>query len=339
MSEAASASGSALAPWLQRQLSELLVQPGHARLLHGPSGLGQFALGLALVRSWLCEQPTAQGACGTCPACHGVDVHTHADLCVLLPEAVMIELGWPLSEKAQSEIDNKTRKPSREIRVEAMRDMVEFGQRTSARGRGKAVLIYPAERMNAVTANTLLKTLEEPAGDLRFVLCSEAGNLLMPTIRSRCHGHAMAWPDTAAALAWLHAQGVAPASGAVLLRAAGGRPDDALQLWAAGIHADTWLAVPKMVASGQVGVFAKWAPALVVSTLQKVCHDLLAVHFGGAPRFFAATDLPKAASAYALSAWAKSLTQSLRDANHPFNPGLMHEALVCEAQNALNSRH
>ena len=76
-----------------------------------------------------------------------------------------------------------------------MRDAVEFAQRTSGRGRGKVVLVYPAERMNHVTANALLKTLEEPAGDLRFVLASEAAHQLLPTIRSRCLGHTMVWPD------------------------------------------------------------------------------------------------------------------------------------------------
>jgi len=35
----------ALAPWLQRQLSGLLTQRGHAILLSGPSGLGQYRLG------------------------------------------------------------------------------------------------------------------------------------------------------------------------------------------------------------------------------------------------------------------------------------------------------
>ncbi|MDP0977714.1 hypothetical protein Q6265_29105, partial [Klebsiella pneumoniae] len=83
----------------------------------------------------------------------------------LMPEVQMMALGWPLPEKAQADIDDKKRKPSKEIRVEAMRDAVEFCQRTSARGRGKAVLVYPAEQMNAITANALLKTLEEPPGD------------------------------------------------------------------------------------------------------------------------------------------------------------------------------
>ena len=43
------------APWIQRQLETLLAQRGHAWLLQGPSGLGQFELGLSLVQAWLCE--------------------------------------------------------------------------------------------------------------------------------------------------------------------------------------------------------------------------------------------------------------------------------------------
>ena len=110
---------------------------------------------------------------------------------MLMPETHMLERGWPLPEKAQAEIDEKKRKPSKEIRVDAMREAIEFAQRTSARGRGKAMLIYPAERMNAVTANALLKTLEEPPGDMRFVLATEAAHLLLPTIRSRCLTHTL----------------------------------------------------------------------------------------------------------------------------------------------------
>ena len=190
-------------PWIDQQARQLLAQRGHAWLLQGPSGLGQFSLVLALARAWLCEQSGEQGACGVCASCHAIAVRTHADLCVLMPETFMLELGWPLDEKSQSDIDEKKRKPSKEIRIEAMRDAIEFAQRTSARGRGKVVLIYPAERMNHVTANALLKTLEEPAGYVRFVLASEAAHQLLPTIRSRCQCHAMVWPAPAQALAWL----------------------------------------------------------------------------------------------------------------------------------------
>ncbi|HOZ66196.1 MAG TPA: DNA polymerase III subunit delta', partial [Burkholderiaceae bacterium] len=113
-----------VASWIAAQTQSLLKQRGHAWLLQGPSGLGQYELALQLVRAWLCDAPTAAGACGVCTSCHAIDVRTHADVCVLMPEMVMLELGWPLSEKAQQEIDDKKRKPSKEIRIDAMRDAV-----------------------------------------------------------------------------------------------------------------------------------------------------------------------------------------------------------------------
>lgn len=331
-------SAEVLSPWLRRPLTELLRQRGHAWLLQGPSGIGQYELALALASAWLCEQPTEQGtACGHCASCHAIEVRTHADLCVLMPEVAMHELSWPLDEKAQAEIDDKKRKPSREIRVEAMRDAVGFAQRTSARGRGKVVLVYPAERMNTITANALLKTLEEPVGDVRFVLASEAAWQLLPTIRSRCLGFTLPWPETAEAEAWLVAQDVPAADAAALLRAAGGRPSDALRLARAGQSPKAWALLPKAMVRGDVGALADHAPAQAVGALQKLCHDLMAVGNGAAPRFFEAADLPAAPPRLALARWSKSLASAARTAEHPFNAGLMLEALVSEARTTLNS--
>lgn len=325
--------------WIQQQLVSLLAQRGHAWLIQGPSGLGQYDLAMAMARAWLCENPTEQGACGTCGSCHAIDVRTHADLCVLMPETEMLARIWPLSEKAQGEIDDKKRKASKEIRVDAMRDAVEFSQRTSARGRGKAVVVFPAERMNNITANALLKTLEEPPGDVKFVLASEAAHQLLPTIRSRCLGHAMLWPDNAASLAWMEAKGVPAAQADVLLRASGGRPDDAVLLAQSSRDARTWGLLPKAVARGDGSGFKDWSPPQVIDVLHKLCHDVLAVKVGASPRFFEAVDLPKASSHAALSRWSKQLADASRTMEHPFNPGLMLEALVSQAQNALNSGH
>lgn len=320
------------APWIAAQTQSLLAQRGHAWLLAGPSGLGQYELALALARAWLCDQPSAAGACGHCGSCHAIDVRTHADLCVLMPEVVLQDLGWPLSEKAQNEIDSKKRKISKEIRVESMRDAIEFAQRTSARGRGKAVLVFPAERMNVVTANALLKTLEEPAGDVKFVLATDAAHQLLPTIRSRCIGHTMTWPDQHSALGWLQSQGVSPAQANVMLRAAGGRPQDALQF---APICDLWGLLPKAVQRGDVSVFKDWTPAQTLDALHKLCHDLLAVKVGAAPRFFESGDLPTGGSWQSLTNWAKALSDARRTVEHPFNAGLMQEALISQAQLAL----
>jgi DNA polymerase-3 subunit delta' len=327
------------APWIAAQRQSLVGRGGHALLLQGPSGLGQYTLALELAQAWLCESPLAHGACGQCPGCHAIAVRTHADLCVLMPETAMMALGWPLAEKAQQEIDDKKRKPSKEIRVDALRDAVEFAQRTSARGRGKVVLVYPAERMNAIAANTLLKTLEEPAGEVRFVLASEAAHQLLPTIRSRCQSHTMAWPSAEEALAWLQSQDLAPADAGVLLRAAGGRPEDALRWAQAGLTARQWSELPKAMARGELAALTDWSPAQAVDALQKVCHDLLALAAGGAPRFFAPADLPGPVAPgglQALAAWWRELADAMRTVDHPFNSGLMMEALVSQARAALH---
>lgn len=327
---------STLAPWIAAQARQLLAQRGHAWLLQGPSGLGQYGLGLSLVRAWLCEQPAEQGACGQCPSCHAIEVRTHADLCVLMPETVMIALGWPLDEKAQADIDEKKRKPSKEIRIEAMRDAIEFAQRTSARGRGKAVLIYPAERMNHVTANALLKTLEEPPGDVRFVLASEAAHLLLPTIRSRCLTHVMAWPGHDDARAWLQAQDVPAADALTLLRAAGGRPEDALHYAGSGRDPQSWRKLPCAMQRGELPLVADWSPAQLIDALHKLCHDLMARGVGAQPRYFVPEDLPTPPALERLKDWQQELVREGRTAEHTYNSGLMLEALVSRAQSALN---
>ncbi len=360
-------SADTLAPWIGAQLQALLARRGHAWLLQGPSGLGQFELGLALVRAWLCERaptlaaahgslpaegahaalgrsgggvaPAPAGACGECDSCHAIDVRAHTDLVVLMPEVEMIARGWPLSEKAQKDIDNKTRKPSKEIRVDAMRDAIEFAQRTSGRGRGKAMLVYPAERMNAVTAAALLKTLEEPPGDMRFVLATDAAHLLLPTIRSRCQSHTLRWPAEAEALAWLAQQGMPAGEGAALLRAAGGRPSDALALAQGRDSARQWALLPHALARGEVAALAELPLPEAVARLQKLCHDLLALQLGAEPRFFDAADLPeRRLPVAALTRWWSQLNQIARSAEHPLNPGLTAEWLASSARQVLNSR-
>ena len=358
-----------LAPWLQTQLEALLAQRGHAWLLGGPSGLGQFDLALALARAWLCDQPTAQGACGQCGSCHAVDVHTHADLCLLLPETLSLALGWPMDQKTQDDLDSKKRKPSKEIKVDAAREVVSFTQFTRSRGNTKVVLVFPAERMNHITANTLLKTLEEPPGAVKFILATEAAHQLLPTIRSRCLGHTMLWPDFAQALAWLGEEtAVQSRQGSVkksvqppaitdlqtLLTGAGGRPSDALA-WACGTPpneaARRWQALPKAMVGGDVSALADWAPAQAVDALQKLCHDVWAVRVGASPRFFSVDDLPPMPSdrtgrtpqspakpgLYALATWSKELNAIARTVEHPYNPGLLLESLVSRARTVLNS--
>ncbi|MCY7371094.1 MAG: DNA polymerase III subunit delta' [Polaromonas sp.] len=354
------AKAQALAPWLQSQLESMLTQRGHAWLLHGPSGLGQFELALACARAWLCESSTGQGACGQCESCHAIDVHTHPDLCALLPETLALDLGYPLDSKTQDDLDVKKRKPSKEIKVDAARDMVSFTQFTRSRGTTKVVVVFPAERMNQITSNTLLKTLEEPPGAVKFILATEAAHQLLPTIRSRCIAHRLVWPDFGQALAWLQTQTVASVGGAkgqtapaaahadlqTVLVSAGGRPADALQwLQAAPASelAQAWEALPAAMRSGNPAALAGWPPSEAIAALQKLCHDTLALHMGASPRYFSRKALGSPDQVFtagsngliALAAWSKELAHSACSAEHPYNPGLMIEHLASRACLAL----
>jgi DNA polymerase-3 subunit delta' len=265
-------------------------------------------------------------------------VRAHTDLTVLMPETDMLALGWPLSEKAQKDIDEKNRKPSREIRVESMRQLLGFTQTTGSNTGGKVVLISPAERMNTITANTLLKTLEEPPGNTRFILACHAAHELLPTVRSRCQNHSMWWPSSEQAVLWLQEQGIPESQTQVLLQAAGGRPEDALTMFQAGIQASLWRALPLQISRGDPGALADNPAALVLSSLQKLCHDMLQTSVGGPPRYFQAADLPKSGNFKALSLWSQELLQSAKTVDHPYQQGLLLEAWVNRAQVALNAR-
>lgn len=329
-------------PWLGAPLQDALRrQRGHALLVHGPQGTGQFEMSLCLAQAWLCEAPGQPGEarsqpCGTCASCHLVQARSHPDLLVLLPEALRESLGWSGGDESDDGEGKASKaKPSKEIKVEAVRTAVAFSQSTSARGRSKVVVVHPAERMNAISANTLLKTLEEPPGLARFVLSCGTPDALLPTIRSRCQAVALGLPPHEMAVAWLASHTVAQPE--VMLAAAGGQPQEALAWVQEGIDAVSWTRLPRQVAAGEAGAFSAWPLPLLLDALHKLCHDAMCLACGAAPRYFPLASLPSGAALPALTAWAKSLRTLQRHAEHPWNMPVMLESLVLQGQQALRA--
>ena len=323
-------------PWLDRWLAHALqTQRGHAVLVHGPQGIGQWQLSITLAQAWLCD--SARGArppCGTCASCRLVQAQSHPDLLVLVPEALQAGLGWRSGEGDGEPTEGSSKKqPSKEIKVEAVRGAVAFAQTTPARGGGKVVVMHPAERMNGIAANALLKTLEEPAGASRFVLSCAAPESLLPTIRSRCQALALRLPDATPAVQWLAGQGVARPD--VLLAAAGGQPLDAIEWVREGLDAQRWLQIPLAMRRGDASVLTGWSVARAVDALQKLCHDVLCVSVGATPRYFPAETVPAQPELARLAAWGRELARASRQAEHPLNAGLAIETLVTQACRAM----
>jgi len=324
-------------PWLAQPLRQALATArSHALLVQGPAGVGQFDLALLLAQSWLCEQPQEHAACGQCPSCHLFHSHTHPDFQLLVPEALRESLGWGAAEaEGAAEPKASKTKPSREIKVDAVRAMLSFAQATSARGRAKVVVVYPAEALNTVAANALLKTLEEPAGQLRFVLASSAPESLLPTIRSRCQPVPLGLPARAASLQWLAGQGVDAAE--VLLDAAGGRPQEARDWFEAGLRANAWLQLPQRLARGESAALTDWPQPRAIDALQRLCHDLLRRAHGAPPTYFPPESLPSPRLSAPLHQWDAALRQAARHADHPLNAGLLMESLFAQGQQALRA--
>ncbi|MBU0914805.1 DNA polymerase III subunit delta' [Aquabacterium parvum] len=334
-------------PWLQTPLQTALGQlHHHAVLLHGLPGTGQFEFAMALTRAWLCEQsPIGQPvapACGRCTACRLLDAGSHPDVMLVLPEALQATLGWDApdaGDPSEDKSDRKARKPSQDIKVDAIRAVVQFSQNTASRGRAKVVLIHPVERMNAIAANTLLKTLEEPPGQVRFVLSGSALDQLLPTVRSRCQAWSLPSPEVELATQWLMGEtGLDAAAAGLLLQASGGQPLTARDRQALGLDARTWPLIPHGVARGEPGPMAAWPLSLVVETLQKLCHDLSRLAVGAQPRYFPRESLPQPPDLGRLNQWAQELGKVRRHADHPWNLPLKMETLMLQARAILRVR-
>ncbi|WP_164845923.1 DNA polymerase III subunit delta' [Inhella crocodyli] len=319
-------------PWVERALREALqIQRSHALLIAGPSGLGQFELAQALMAAWLCEDHApGSPACGHCAACHLVGQRSHPDATWLLPAARRVALGWEPVEESSSKA-----KPSQEIRIDEVRAVLGFAQSTPARGVAKVIGVFPAEAMNTIAANALLKTLEEPGGVLRFAIATEALDELLPTVRSRCQILPLRMPPREEAAAWLEAEGVKDA--AALLTLAGGQVLRA-QAWAsAGWDVSKLHALPRAVAQGDLGAWSAATPAQLIDLLQRLVHDLLAVVAGAPAHYFAGVALPKVRHAAPLQRWAASLREARQRSDHPLQWALWLEALALEGQHALRA--
>jgi DNA polymerase-3 subunit delta' len=331
------AEGTLPLPWIEAPLLRALAaERSHALLLCAAPGAGALPLALSLAQSRLCESPGRGGlACGRCGSCRLVQAQGHPDLFVLLPEVERRETGWLVGEDRPEGEEGK-RKPSRQIRIDDVRGLLDWVSKTSSRGRGKVVVLHPAEALNHHAASALLKTVEEPPAGTRLVLtCSDAMHV-MPTVRSRCQQQAMPTPDRARAAAWLAGHGVAQPE--VLLAACDDRPLEVLGWQQRGIDAERWAALPRQLGAGRAGMLAGASVPQAVELLLKVCHDAMAAAVSGRLRYFAADNLPEGLSLPGLCRWHRELQRLAEAAEHPWHEALAVDALVSGAQRALSAR-
>ncbi len=202
-----------LLPWHEEYWRRLLArrQAGslpHALLLSGGEGLGKNRFAETLAQSLLCERDDAAGLpCGTCRGCQLYAAGTHPDLRRVAP----LEEG-------------------KVIGIDQVRELGHYLAHTPQYGARKLVLVSPADKMNINSANSLLKTLEEPPPYGVLILVSAHPSRLPLTVSSRCQRIHFTSPPAAQAAGWLRAQGATDVAPELLLALADGAPLRAREL-------------------------------------------------------------------------------------------------------------
>jgi DNA polymerase-3 subunit delta' len=333
-------------PWQMEDAKRLLAHTDHlphALLVHGLSGIGKREFVQALATALLCEDLQGGQACGHCQSCLWIAAGHHPDLKLVRPEAVADREGVNVqaqeSELKDAEASAAKKKLSEEIKVDQVRALEAWYHRSTHRGRWRIVVLYPADALSVISANALLKALEEPPPNTIFLLTSDAPDRLLPTIISRCQKFALSLPAKQQCEQWLAVQGVKQPE--QWLAAAGGAPlaalsmaqsqDQACPAWAYALVTDlskgSLVDVPGLADNLAKSHASEWIHVLqrLAVDVSLACAQVPVRYYPGLQdSWVRLAGKTKAMQAQELCGW---LSLQARLANHPLSPKLF--AQVC----------
>lgn len=143
-------------------VSERVTQ---AYLFVGPAGSNKTSAAYALAQALLCPKGPhgpRGGLCGACDQCGRIARRKHPDVRYFAPEGAAGYL------------------------VEQVRDIVSDTALAPIQSTRKIYILDRVDQLGVNAANSFLKTLEEPADDVVFILLARTRESVLPTILSRC---------------------------------------------------------------------------------------------------------------------------------------------------------
>ena len=153
----------AIQPVVMKQLQTMKEKKrlAHAYIFDGEKGTGKKDMMYFFIKLLLCENTDKNVPCETCRNCRRIDSGNHPNIREIEPDGAT-------------------------IKVDQIRDLLAQMTRTGVEEGLKIYVLHHADKLNSNAANTLLKFLEEPDGDVMAILLTEQIQGLLPTIRSRC---------------------------------------------------------------------------------------------------------------------------------------------------------
>lgn len=197
----------------------------HALMLEGPTGTAKFALARALAQYIHCTDRHDGDSCGVCPACRQHQSMNHIDTVFSFP-VVKRAAGKPtvsddwLPEFRQfmtedmfmnmdnwlKHLENPNTQPA--IFVEEGAELLRRMSFTAHGSKYKVVLMWLPERMNEEAANKLLKLVEEPFPDTKFIMACDNPRQVLPTIYSRVQRVKVPRYDDTTVIGYLMSKGI-----------------------------------------------------------------------------------------------------------------------------------
>jgi DNA polymerase III subunit delta' len=175
----------------------------HAYLFVGNEGVGKDAMALELARVLHCETQSDE-ACGVCGSCVRTLKLQHPDVAFItaLPvgkgeksdDGPLEKLAGPEIQSIQEQYLLKAENPyhriaipkANTIKINSIREVRRSSAMSTLYHGKKIFIISNADEMGIDASNTILKTLEEPAGDTLLILTTSRPETLLSTIVSRC---------------------------------------------------------------------------------------------------------------------------------------------------------
>ncbi len=134
----------------------------HAYLIETNHYLDSESLILSFIKTLFCEKHYFhQENCGDCNLCHLIDINALSDFRIIEPDGIA-------------------------IKKEQILEIKEQFKTTSTENRPRIYWVRQADKLNKPSANSLLKFLEEPEGNVIAILETDNRYQVIETIRSRC---------------------------------------------------------------------------------------------------------------------------------------------------------